>query len=99
MNNVFGARLRITALRASSGPGIELLEYLAPRDGRAIPVDEHSNDLVHRQTELETDNPDGAIASLRRADTCFISAGLVSFQNPGLVSLADLWCAIPTATH
>jgi catechol 2,3-dioxygenase-like lactoylglutathione lyase family enzyme len=27
--NVFGARLRITGLRAASGPGIELLEYLA----------------------------------------------------------------------
>jgi catechol 2,3-dioxygenase-like lactoylglutathione lyase family enzyme len=84
LNNVFGARLRITALRASSGPGIELLEYLAPRDGRAIPIDEHSNDLVHRQTELEADNPDGAIAPLRRADTRFISTGLVSFQNTGL---------------
>ncbi|TMB06513.1 MAG: VOC family protein, partial [Deltaproteobacteria bacterium] len=33
LNSVFGARLRITALRARSGPGIELLEYLAPRDG------------------------------------------------------------------
>ena len=35
LNGVFGARLRITALRADEGPGIELLEYLAPRDGRA----------------------------------------------------------------
>src|SRR5262249_54493744 len=33
LNNVFGARLRITAVRAAEGPGIELLEYLAPRDG------------------------------------------------------------------
>ena len=29
LNNVFGARLRITALRAARGPGIEFLEYLA----------------------------------------------------------------------
>jgi catechol 2,3-dioxygenase-like lactoylglutathione lyase family enzyme len=84
LNNVFGVRLRITALRASSGPGIELLEYLAPRDGRAIPLDEHSNDLVHRQTELEADNPDVAIAPLQRTDAHFISAGLVSFQNNSL---------------
>src|SRR6187549_2966575 len=34
LNNVFGARLRITSLRTSTGPGVELLEYLAPRDGR-----------------------------------------------------------------
>src|SRR5437762_2244364 len=33
LNNVFGAHLRITALRANSEPGIELLEYGAPRDG------------------------------------------------------------------
>ena len=32
---MFGARLRITALRAHAGPGIEFLEYLAPRDGPA----------------------------------------------------------------
>ncbi|HWW21663.1 MAG TPA: VOC family protein, partial [Steroidobacteraceae bacterium] len=28
LNNVFGAHLRITALRAGAGPGVELLEYL-----------------------------------------------------------------------
>lgn len=33
LNNVFGGRLRITALRGASGPGIELLEYSTPRDG------------------------------------------------------------------
>ena len=47
---------RITALRAAAGPGIELLEYLAPRDGRPFPADEHANDLVHRQTILITAN-------------------------------------------
>ena len=33
LNNVFGAHLRITALRSPSGIGVEFLEYLAPRDG------------------------------------------------------------------
>src|SRR3989454_1158157 len=84
LNNVFGARLRITALRAPSGPGIELLEYLSPRNGRAIPVDEHANDLVHRQTQLETENPDAATAALRIAKTNFMSDGLVSFLGPSL---------------
>jgi hypothetical protein len=39
LNNVFGAHLAITTLRraAGPGPGIELLEYLVPRDGRAMP--------------------------------------------------------------
>jgi len=43
------APLRITALRAATGPGIEFLEYLTPRDGRPIPADEHANDIVHRE--------------------------------------------------
>jgi catechol 2,3-dioxygenase-like lactoylglutathione lyase family enzyme len=58
LNNVFGARLRITTLRAAAGPGIELLEYLAPRDGRPAPVDLRANDLAHWQTTLATAAPD-----------------------------------------
>src|ERR1700758_1889037 len=41
LNNVFGTHLRITALRGTTGPGIELLDYLAPRSGRPFPEDEH----------------------------------------------------------
>lgn len=53
LNNVFGARLRITGLRApGGGPGIELLEYLSPQDGRPYPADERANDLFHWQTTL-----------------------------------------------
>jgi catechol 2,3-dioxygenase-like lactoylglutathione lyase family enzyme len=52
LNNVFGARLRITTLRAPAGPGIELLEYLAPRDGRPRPANARANDLLHWETAL-----------------------------------------------
>ena len=52
LNNVFGAHLRITTLRAASGPGIELLEYLAP-DRRATGAGRHAaNDLWHAQVGL-----------------------------------------------
>lgn len=54
LNGVFGAHLRISALRAGSGPGIELLEYLAPRGGRPAPTDQRQNDLSHWQIDLET---------------------------------------------
>ncbi|MCH7570682.1 MAG: VOC family protein, partial [Deltaproteobacteria bacterium] len=54
LSNVFGARIRITSLRAVRGPAIEFLEYLTPRDGRPMPLDERSNDLVHWQTTLVT---------------------------------------------
>jgi catechol 2,3-dioxygenase-like lactoylglutathione lyase family enzyme len=52
LNNVFGARLRITTLHAAEGPGIELLEYLAPRDGRPAPLDIRANDLAHWETTI-----------------------------------------------
>lgn len=52
LNAVRGARLRITSLRAAEGPGIEFLEYLAPRSGRPFPADARANDLVHWRTQL-----------------------------------------------
>lgn len=76
LNNVFGARLRITSLRSSEGPGIELLEYLAPGDGRAMPVDEHANDLVHHQTRLVTDDIEAALKTLRERHYQLISSGI-----------------------
>jgi catechol 2,3-dioxygenase-like lactoylglutathione lyase family enzyme len=52
LNNVFGARLRITALRAAAGPGVELLEYLAPRTGRPMPADTQASDLWYWQINM-----------------------------------------------
>jgi catechol 2,3-dioxygenase-like lactoylglutathione lyase family enzyme len=75
LNNVFGARLRITALRAASGPGIEFLEYLAPAGGRPYPADAQSNDLIHWQTRFLGRNVDQAAHTLRTARSAFVSAG------------------------
>jgi catechol 2,3-dioxygenase-like lactoylglutathione lyase family enzyme len=83
LNNVFGARLRITALRAAAGPGIELLEYLAPRDGRPFPADERANDIVHRHTVLVADQAGAVERELRKARTDFVSPSLVSPPKPG----------------
>jgi len=84
LNNVFGAHLRITALRGVTGPGIELLEYLAPRDGRPFPSDEHANDVVHRQTVLITQDADAAARELRAGKTSFVSSGVVANQKEQL---------------
>ncbi len=54
LNNVFGVRLRITTLRSPAGPGVELLEYLTPRDGRPAPHDIRANDLAHWHTTIES---------------------------------------------
>jgi catechol 2,3-dioxygenase-like lactoylglutathione lyase family enzyme len=58
LNGVRGATLRITGLRAARGPGIELLEYLAPAGGRPYPDGVRANDLVYWQTELIARNGD-----------------------------------------
>ena len=81
LNNVFGARLRITALRAASGPGVELLEYLAPTDGRPYPADERANDLVHWQTIVGTADAVGAERALRRVRARFVSPGVVTLGD------------------
>lgn len=82
LNNVFGARLRITGLRAGAGPGIEFLEYLAPRDGRPAPSDLRANDLLHWQTTLAAD---AALAAgrLRPPVALFVSPGEVQFPEGG----------------
>jgi catechol 2,3-dioxygenase-like lactoylglutathione lyase family enzyme len=79
LNNVFGARLRITALRAAGGPGIELLEYLAPRTGRAMPVDTLSNDHWNWHVNVA-----GSVAPV---DTR-VRAGHYSYVSPGPVGMA-----------
>ena len=57
LNNVFGAHLAITALRAPRGPGVELLEYLAPRTGRPIPSDTQANDDWYWQINMRAPRP------------------------------------------
>ncbi len=84
LNNVFGARLRITALRAASGPGIEFLEYLTPRDGRLTPGDKKANDLIHWQTKLVTNDIESATVGLREGKFNFISSGIIQFTEPVL---------------
>jgi catechol 2,3-dioxygenase-like lactoylglutathione lyase family enzyme len=57
LNNVFGAHLRITALRAAQGPGIEFLEYLTPADGRPLPADTHASDVWYWQINFCAGQP------------------------------------------
>jgi catechol 2,3-dioxygenase-like lactoylglutathione lyase family enzyme len=82
LNNVFGARLRITTLRAPSGPGVELLEYLTPRDGRPRAPDLRANDLAHWQTVLAVGDAPAAWQALRRARATLVSPGVIAL-GPG----------------
>jgi catechol 2,3-dioxygenase-like lactoylglutathione lyase family enzyme len=73
LNQVFGARLHITGLRAQKGPGIEFLEYIAPSGGRPLPGNAKVNDLVFWDTHLSVDDLSGLSAKLRDAGTTIIS--------------------------
>jgi catechol 2,3-dioxygenase-like lactoylglutathione lyase family enzyme len=84
LNNVFGARLRISGLRASSGPGIEFLDYLAPRDGRPAPVDTRANDLWHWQTSLSTASVATAAHKIHAARGRFVSPDVVEISKKKL---------------
>jgi len=84
LNNVAGARLRITGLRAQNGPGIEFLEYLAPRDGRPAPKDTRANDVWHWQTTLLTANGKAAAQQLRTARVQVVSANVAKLPNKSL---------------
>jgi len=79
LNNVFGARLRITALRAATGPGVEFLQYLAPSTGRPMPVDTQANDLWHWHIVMDAD--------VDRADQA-IRMGRYGYVSPGLVRIS-----------
>ena len=76
LNNVAGARLHISGLRASVGPGIEFVEYLAPRDGRPAPKDTRANDLWHWRTTLSTTSAETAVRSLNASNGRMISPGI-----------------------
>ncbi len=81
LNNVFGARLRITSLRTGAGPGVEFLEYLTPRNGRTYPADAAPNDLVHWQTNFVGISADKAAQCFRNSHSAFVSTGVVDVQD------------------
>ena len=84
LNNVFGARLRITALRAERGPGVEFLEYLAPRDGRPAPADARANDVWHWQTTLAVPGLHALLRLARQHRIALVSPGPIADIPPAL---------------
>lgn len=86
LNNVPGAHLRITTLRAPAGPAIEFLEYQNPRDGRPYPADAQTNDLLHWQTTLVARDVSALARQLHAGDARFVSSGVA---RPGEASPAN----------
>jgi len=73
LNQVFGARLRITALKAERGPGIEFLEYIAPPGGRDLPTNSKANDLLFWNTQLFVDEVPKLVSALRATQANVVS--------------------------
>lgn len=84
LNQVEGAHLQITGLKANSGPGIEFLEYLKPGDGRPMPADSRVNDLWHWHVTLGVSDIQNAAQALTSADTQFVSPGVVALPDTQL---------------
>ncbi len=83
LNNVPGARLRITTLRAATGPGVELLEYVSPRNGRPRPADAQPNDVLHWHTTVAVTDLDRALETLRASGAPILSVDVASHRANG----------------
>lgn len=81
LSGVPGAVVHITSLRPSSGPGIELLEYRSPQNGRPISPDAQAADLIHREITLMTANAELASEVLRRIRARFVSPDITPFKD------------------
>jgi catechol 2,3-dioxygenase-like lactoylglutathione lyase family enzyme len=83
LDGVDGTVVRVTGLRPGSpnGPGIEFLDYRAPRTGRPASADTESNDLVHVHLVLRVDDLERQVRRLRE--------NRIRFVSPGIVALGD----------
>ncbi len=81
LNNVFGAHLRITALRAGTGMGIELLEYLSPAGGRPLPPDTRASDLWHWQVNMGAADVAAGLERLRADKRVVVSSGATTLTG------------------
>jgi catechol 2,3-dioxygenase-like lactoylglutathione lyase family enzyme len=84
LNQVFGARLQISGLRAPAGMGIEFLEYLTPPDGRPLPNDTRTNDLIGWQTTLVVNDVETVAQRMRSGGYEFVSSDIIQLPNDQL---------------
>jgi catechol 2,3-dioxygenase-like lactoylglutathione lyase family enzyme len=84
LNNVFGARVRITGLKAPTGLGVEFLNYRSPSTGRPYPSDSHANDLWHWETTFVVEDAASVAQRLQAAGYSFLSSGVVDLPNQDL---------------
>ncbi len=84
LNQVFGARLLITGLRAQAGIGLEFLDYIAPPGGRPFPPNSRPQDLWHWQTYLEVEGLELIFARVKETGFSLVSDGWTRTIHPYL---------------
>lgn len=81
LNQVFGAHLLITGLRAPIGFGVEFLQYIAPPGGRKYPVNSKTNDLWHWHTTIIVTEIDKLYQKLRERGYLLISDKVANIKT------------------
>jgi catechol 2,3-dioxygenase-like lactoylglutathione lyase family enzyme len=84
LNQVFGARLKITGLKAASGIGLEFLDYIAPPGGRPYPADTKPNDLWNWQTTVKVTGINGLFQKLKEQGYSMLSESIIELGSSGL---------------
>ena len=70
--------VRITAHRCPQGAGIECLNYLQPRGGRALPADQSSADLAHWQIRLQVSDLEGIASRVEAYGGSLVNEAIVT---------------------
>ncbi len=81
LNQVFGAHLLITGLKAKKGVGVEYLQYLAPPGGRPYPLDSRPTDLWHWHSTILVKDVQKVYEQLQSANFPIISNGIVKIKG------------------
>ncbi len=87
LNNVLGARLRITSVRPptqAQGPSVEFLHYLTPQTGRLYPTDTRANDLWNWEITLSVSRIEDALAAVPASQLNWVSNGIVSMPDDSI---------------
>ena len=74
LSGIANPKVRISSLKATTGIGIELLEYLEPNNGRAIPIDTKPNDLWCSQTQIAIADRIETVKQFKNARLPIVSA-------------------------
>lgn len=81
LNQVFGAHLLITGLKAKEGMGVEFLNYLSPPGGRPYPVESQVTDLWHWHTTIGVQDAEALRQELQKTGFSVISKNCVDLSD------------------